>query len=50
LDSPFDLYVQRLEEKIQRNCEPLEYFLQLENEQPETSAEITVQQMLGESD
>ncbi len=50
LDSPFDLYVQRLEEKIKRNCEPLEYFLQLENEQPETSTEITVQQMLGKSD
>jgi hypothetical protein len=50
LDSPFDLYVQRLEEKIQRNFELLEYFLQLENEQPETSTEITVQQMLGKSD
>jgi hypothetical protein len=49
LDSPFDLYVQRLE-KIQRNFELLEYFLQLENDQPETSTEITVQQMLGKSD
>jgi hypothetical protein len=50
LDSPFDLYVQRLEQKIQRNCELLEYLLQLENEQPETSTEITVRQMLGKTD